>query len=122
MTTERRKIIRIIRQKEEAGRIRRACGKGFMGRLCRTEVPDGQFVDQEGRAKTAYRACTTQTTVEEGCRDENMLRFSQTFMPHCSPPMQPGVFRLLTGEEGRVNSEAVLMGTFDTKLVESECM
>ena len=51
-----------------------------------------------------------------------MSRFSQTFTPHCSPPMQPEVFRLFTGDEGRANSEAVLAGTFDTKLVQLESM
>ena len=106
---ERKGLIQKARQREDAARQRRARGKQHSGGLTQIEVPIG--LDEEGRQK--YERVDSRTLVEQGCAAENVARFNQTVVPLATPPMQDPVYTEFTGPAAKVNSEAVLEGTYE---------
>ncbi|CAJ1953797.1 unnamed protein product, partial [Cylindrotheca closterium] len=88
----RRTRVQRMAQKEETRRRRKAQGKGFSGGLQQIKVaqvaPDGT---------SHWVTCQSKRLVEEGCMQENRLRYDQTRYPYSTPPMTEPLYSDFNG-------------------------
>ena len=94
-------------QREETRRRRKAQGKGFSGGLQQIKVsrpaPEGS---------PQWVTCLSRRLVEEGCMQENRLRYDQTRFPFPTPPMTEPLYTDFNGPFAESNSQALLQGTY----------
>ncbi|CAJ1944178.1 unnamed protein product [Cylindrotheca closterium] len=104
----RRTRVQRMAQKEETQRRRKAQGKGFSGGLQQIKVAQ---VAQDGTSH--WVTCQSQRLVEEGCMQENRLRYDQTRYPYSTPPMTEPLYSDFNGPNAERNSQALLRGLYE---------
>ncbi|CAJ1934788.1 unnamed protein product, partial [Cylindrotheca closterium] len=83
-------------------------GKGFSGGLQQIKVAQ---VAQDGTSH--WVTCQSQRLVEEGCMQENRLRYDQTRYPYSTPPMTEPLYSNFNGPNAKSNSQALLRGLYE---------
>lgn len=98
-----------MEQKEETRRRRKAQGKGFTGGLREIKVMrvPGDEDDEDN-----WIACNQRVHVEDGCMQENQVRYDQTRHPFPTPPMMEPLYSAFNGPEAELNSADLLRGAF----------